>query len=148
MSSPGSAGQLVNNNAAIPFPITGNPNPSAPGTKISMSAAGSIEISDTGWYQLSWGFQSSSNPGKFQVQLNGVGVGLGPNTAQIDYAEDVTGSTGDRYMNSETILVHVTTNPSTIKVVNNSGSSITLNNGSETSAGGPIAYVTLIKISN
>ena len=139
---------MVATSSNIPFPVAGNPNPAATGTNISVSSAGVIQIAATGWYQMTWGFMSTTGAGRFEVLVNTgsgfVALPFGPNTGQIDFSA----ATNTRVMQSETVLIHATANPTTIVIQNIGTASVVLNNGVELSTGGPVAYATIIKISN
>jgi hypothetical protein len=49
-------------------------------------------------------------------------------------------------MQSQTVLINATTNPTTIRIRNSTLAAIILNNGSATVGGGPCAYVTIVKL--
>jgi hypothetical protein len=117
------------------------------GTRISVPSTGNIQIADTGWYQVTWGFSPTSTAtSQFGVVVNGAATPapLGPNTSRIDF--DVP--TGVRIITTESVIIQAPTNPTTVIIKNVGAAAITLNNGSQTAGGGPIAYVTIIKISN
>ena len=77
--------------------------------------------------------------GAFQLQANSTYLGV-PNTIEFTKLTTQTG------MYSETVIVHVTVNPTTLRIVNTSGTSVTLESVSNSTTGGPGAYMTILKL--
>jgi hypothetical protein len=120
-----------------------------------MASTGVIQIANTGWYQMTWGIiiGTTSSTARFAVMVNNgsgfVTSPLGPNVAEIDCNTGSNGLTvADAILQSITVLIHVTAIPATVVIQNIGGGSVTLNNGSNSAAGGPCAYATFIRISN
>lgn len=83
-----------------------------PDTKISLSL-GAIQIADTGWYLVSWGFTTdSTSVTNARLRVNGVTT-VQQSPALISAA----------LMCSMTAIVQITTNPSSLTLTNNSGGS-------------------------
>jgi hypothetical protein len=143
IASPGAAGITIVTTADILFPVTGNPNPGAGPTNITVPTAGNITITNSpGWYQITWGITSVSTVGRFGLFVNGTAVTMGPSFADIDY-----NITAGRFMQSLTSIVRIPAGVVVVDVRNKSTGSVVLNNGSQTIAGGPVAFITLVKIS-
>jgi hypothetical protein len=141
----------VSNGSPIPFPIgPANPNPAAPGTNISVPALGTIEIADTGWYQVTFGFMTTASNAIFDLEtsitlVSGYSpVPFGPNLAIINSS---TGLFASNIMQGLTLILQVTTNPTYIQIINTTGGSVTLENGSGSGCSS-LAYITIVKISN
>lgn len=140
----GTSGVTVAQNAAIPFATA---NPTASGTNISVTS-GTIEIGTTGYYQITWGVSPAPSLGQYSLQLNGTTVAFGPNLAVIDYNTSGLMS-ADTTMISQTIIAVVDTPNSSLQVINSSNTSLTLQTGSGSmSNNAPVAFVTIVKISN
>jgi hypothetical protein len=137
----------------IPFPTAGNPNPAGPGTTITVTAAGNIQIANTGWYQLSWGLcvtNSSDVIVQIVASTNGgvsfIPIPMGSITNGVSMG--MTGVGGSDLWQSQTTLVHITTNPTQLAVQVASGMLSLAYAGAQVADAAPLVYVTLIKISN
>jgi hypothetical protein len=132
-----SGGTSVANGAAIPWTALIN-TPS--GTTITATgtqlAAGQIIISNTGFYQISFGYENTTSASsKFSLNINGV-----TSTPQQSSTEQFNSS---MVMMSTTIIVQLTTRPNTITLVNNSSAARTLNTPTSDSI---CAYMTFVKL--
>jgi hypothetical protein len=127
----------------IPFSNLMN-NP--PGSNISLIApTGTIQIADTGYYQLTLGVMvSSTSPTSsttnFQLIVNGVAT---PTPYSLAPATTL-GAPG--IMDVVSFILQVTTNPTTITLRNTSGIGVNLNNVTATAAGRAAAYITIQKL--
>ena len=136
----GGATVPVLNGGTVPLNIMVN---QLPGSALSLPSTGNIQISDTGYYLISFGVSVRTNttPGIFRLELTPPG-GSAPVYQILDFRQ-VAGQNG---MYSITSIVRITTNPTTIRLVNRSGASFNIGNASTLPTGGPAAYVTIIKI--
>jgi len=106
-----------------------------------MQAAGIVQIASLGTYQITFGVSISGNVAStFQLRVNGVSP---PPSQQI---ADFIQAGGAMYLTAQTILVRITVNPSTLTLVNTSGANRNLNNASGLATGGPVAYMTIVKL--
>jgi hypothetical protein len=137
---------------AVPFPTTGNPNPSAPDSKITVPSTGIVQITDTGWYQVSWGIMvanlTTGGVVRPTLQISNAGgafanAPFGPNYEGLDTSVVAT----NRGMLSET-GVFFARSPCQIRIFNDGTLAIQVNNGSSSTTGGPCAYITLVKLNN
>ncbi len=139
----GSAGgTAVANTATVGLNVLVN---TPEGSNISIPAAGSVQIADNGFYQVTFGvmatFGTAVATGAFQLRVNGVNT-----TPQTIEFKQIATAGGENSMYSLTVIVNIGVNPSTLSIVNTSGVAVTLNNVSATAAGGPAAYMTVLKL--
>jgi hypothetical protein len=127
----------------VQFPIAGNPVNNPPGSKITMQSAGVVNIADSGFYQVTFGAQpsASATSGLFELKVNGASpvTGVGSSTLALDWIN----ATNTRFMQSITTIIEIS-NPSTLTLT--ATNTTTIHNGSATLAGGPAAYMTIIKL--
>jgi hypothetical protein len=111
-----------------------------PGTKLSIVNSGTstaaINVADTGFYQITYGVSVNSGNAVVKLQLNAAAV-LAQQTIQTSAA------TGQ--LTTATCIVQITTNPTTVQLVNITGSSITLQNPAGTSTS-VLAFMSIIKL--
>ncbi len=139
---------LVGTTTSVPsatvVPMTALINTPA-GTKITLPTPsnGAVQIADTGYYQVTYGVApvlgTAIAAGAFPLQLNTVNIGV-PNTVEFTKLTTQTG------LYSETVIVHITVNPSTLRILNSSGVPVTLQSVSNSATGGPGAYMTILKL--
>ncbi len=114
------------------------------GSNISIPAAGSVQIADNGFYQVTFGVMATPGTavatGAFQLRVNGVNT-----TPQTVEFKQIATAGGENSMYSLTVIVNIS-NPSTLSIVNTSGVAVTLNNVGATAGGGPAAYMTMLKL--
>jgi len=126
-------------------PLTSPLLNTAPGTKLSLVTVGGgngVQIADTGFYQVTFGVAPKlpllTLAGAFQLKVNGVNTV--PNTVEFGLIASVSA------LYSETVIVNVTVNPSTLTLVNESSTAVSLQNITGTAGGGPGAYITILKL--
>jgi hypothetical protein len=117
----------------------------APGSAISLNTAtGVITVASTGFYQITFGLReiaaNANLTSAFTLLVNGV-------SASNQILEFKTPGSG-RPMFSLTTIVQITTNPSTVAVINTTVAATTnrnINNASlSATSGGPAAYINII----
>jgi hypothetical protein len=115
----------------------------APGSHISLPSAGNITIASTGFYQVTFGVMptatSITTPYSFHLAING-SAATPPSTLEL--IQPAT----EQNMYSMTTIIQVTTNPTTLTLVNGAAASATINNATATTGGAPAAYVTIMQI--
>jgi hypothetical protein len=132
----------IASNAAVPFPTLGNPSITPANTKITMQSTGVVQIADTGVYQISIGVSpNQAAAARYGLVVNGSAIL--PVQLTIDFNQTIAASI---LVQSITGLLNVTTNPTTLALTNVSGAIRTLNNATGTAAGGPVAYMCIVKI--
>lgn len=130
----------VGDNIPFPSPLS-SPSLAAPGTAISVPSTGTVRISDTGFYQITFGF--------FEVDLNAVSFGLSfspaasyASNSNIAYNFD---SVSENLLGI-TLIVQILSNPTDITLTNLEGTSVLVNNSSNSPTGSPASYMTIIKL--
>lgn len=150
------APQTVNNGQSIVYnAITKQPV----GSKIAWSGTNPtiITILDTGFYQVTFGLifnqeeLSGETNAEFDLLVNGGNPP--PFDQMLNFLIPGTGLLDDlAYMQSLTTIVRSPASGTTLQVINNGGSPVTIGNGSTasdtTNPGGVMAYVTIVKLSN
>ena len=100
-------------------------------------------VADTGFYQVTFGVMPKTGTSgniAFQLQLNG-----SPATPIGGTVESI-GSTTFTSLSNVSIIIRITTNPSTLTVVNVGSGTVQLESLSLTATGAPAAYVTIVKL--
>jgi collagen triple helix repeat protein len=119
---------------------------SAPGTQINLIGGGQILVGQTGFYQVTFGVAPRVGPtnpfgGSFQLVFNGIAA---PVERKLEFGR--VSNLNLKMLFSLTAVVQITTPNTIVTVVNTSGAPITLVSPSVSANGGPVAYVTIIKL--
>ncbi|HSX10115.1 MAG TPA: hypothetical protein VLF94_00140 [Chlamydiales bacterium] len=118
----------------------------APGSLISLNTTnGNITIATTGFFQITFGASTiltaiATTSNLFQLQLAGAS---GTPYQTLDYQGQISRLT---YMSHLTTIVQITTNPTVLTAVNLLANTVLLNNTTQTTNGGPAAYITILQI--
>ena len=92
----------------------------APNSRISLPSPGNIQISDTGYYQISFGvYGSTTTSFTFQVSINGVLDPATKATSRVNFGQGMM-----------TGLIRITQNPSTVSIININAATFTAANSS------------------
>jgi hypothetical protein len=137
------SGTAISSGAAVIFSQIVNND--SRGTIVFNPVTGTVQINDTGFYQVTFGvsqISSTTVSGIWQLEINGVA----PPPQQILELAQVASTGVTTFLHSLTNIIYLTTSGSILTLINNSGAVRTLNNVSTTSTGGPAAYMTIVKL--
>ncbi|HSW68758.1 MAG TPA: hypothetical protein VLI69_01200, partial [Gammaproteobacteria bacterium] len=142
------AGTSVANGANVVFDQTAN---TSGGSKISLNTGtGVVTIADKGFYLVTFGLSPDNTNATyaFELRINNTAGGAGQQSPAY-YVNEWIEAGATVYVNNLTVLVPVTTNPTTLVVTNISGAARSLNNARLAATGantGMEAYITIVKL--
>jgi hypothetical protein len=142
------AGTAVTNGGSIVF---GGLENQAPNSKLALGNVSGVTINDTGFYQVSFGVTVQQPTGTLSTfKLTGGSATSILNAECIPLFYSNTATSGlFGFMISNSVILQVTVNPTTLNLQNSSGATVTLNNPSQalTSPSTAVAaYMTIIKL--